>query len=164
MRVLALALVLTAAPAVIAQSRYFIAQLTGAQVVNGPGDPDGTGTLYLTQDRYGFHFEVVVDNITMPPTWVRLPANPLYDFNLSGPWQGNRLVVSVTRGVHGSMWFWLTYTGYVVVQTADYPNGAIAGRLLPVSVLEPIPAASTPALVALGIAVILAGLFALRRL
>jgi hypothetical protein len=48
--VVAALLVIGAPPASADQERVYVAEMTGAQVLPDPGDPDGTGTAVITTD------------------------------------------------------------------------------------------------------------------
>jgi hypothetical protein len=58
---------IAASPAFADQQQVFVAQMSGAEVVPPPGDPDGTGTAVITTDREAstvcvdIHTENVID-------------------------------------------------------------------------------------------------------
>jgi hypothetical protein len=58
--------------------RPFVVPLTGAAEAPGPGDPDGTGTAWITLN-YGLHevcFTLVVEDITLPATGAHIHRAP----------------------------------------------------------------------------------------
>jgi hypothetical protein len=65
------ALTILALPsAVMAQGRPFVTTLTGAAEVPGPGDPDGSGTAWITlnQGQSEVCWTIFVEDITLPST------------------------------------------------------------------------------------------------
>jgi hypothetical protein len=123
------------APSTTPAAADFEVELSGATVVPGPGDDDGTGTarLRLVPERSEVCYEIEVAGIE-PPTGAHIhqaPAGEAGDVVLdvspstSGPWEGcvaaNQVLLEQVASDPSGF--------YVNVHTADLPNGALRGQL-----------------------------------
>jgi hypothetical protein len=123
-----------------AGGRPLSAEMTGAQEVPGPGDPDGSGTVSFTMNpgRGEICFEVTSENLTMPviaahihpgqagvagaPLVFLLPAGTSdADGDFSGCATADRATV---KDILQRPWAY-----YVNLHTTDFPAGAIRGQL-----------------------------------
>jgi len=121
----------------LAGGRPFATNLTGAEEVPGPGDPDGNGTANLTlnQGQGEVCFAIEVQDIALPATGAHIHAAPA---GIAGP-----VVVPLTPPDESG-----TSSGcvaadrelikairqnpeayYVNVHTTDFPAGAVRGQL-----------------------------------
>ncbi len=137
--VVTLALAVVALPAAVsAGGRPFVVPLTGAAERPGPGDPDGTGTAWLTLNHGQGEvcWTIVVADITLPaaaahihiapptapgPVVVPLSA-PGADGTTSGCLGGvdQELIKAIQQNPSAY---------YVNVHTSDFPGGAVRGQL-----------------------------------
>lgn len=117
----------------------FIVSLSGAQEV-GAGDPDGSGTAYLAIDNVAntISWNIIVSNITLPPTGAHIHNAPA---GVNGG-----VVVDFSSQLSGSGLFDIDLANvlanpvnfYVNIHNSNFPGGAIRGQLgAPI----PVPAA-----------------------
>jgi len=149
MRILTVGIVLGLACGVNAAPSIFVVPLSGAQEVPGPGDPDGTGTAFLSidPDTLTIDWNITVDNIDFPLTGAHIHEAPA---GVAGP-----IVVDFSEQLTGANLMdtdlanvLATPTNYYVnVHNDPFPAGAIRGQLG-----APIPVPSALGLVALGLA------------
>jgi CHRD domain-containing protein len=116
----------------------FSTSLTGGNEVPGPGDPDGTGSAFITvfADRTGLCFRIHVSNIALPATAAHIHQGAS---GIAGP-----IVVTLAApdasGVSSGCLLGLSTdllgaivanpSGYYVnVHTTDFPGGAVRGQL-----------------------------------
>lgn len=132
LRNLALALAATAgiAQAAAAATITFVVQLDGLQEVGG-GDPDGAGTATLMIDDVAnsISWNIVVSNITLPPTGAHIHnaaagVNGPVKIDFSGQLTGSGLVDPDLASLLANPTQW-----YVNVHNIDFPGGAIRGQL-----------------------------------
>jgi hypothetical protein len=131
-----LALSVIAAPATVANGRPLKAELSGANEVPGPGDPDGSGVarLRLNQGRHRICYRIAVSDIALPVTAAHIHAGadgvagpPVVTFGafVDGSAEGcvtvERALVKAIRKNRSAY--------YVNVLNADFPDGAIRGQL-----------------------------------
>jgi CHRD domain len=131
------ALSVIAAPATVANGRPLKAELTGANEVPGPGDPDGSGVarLRLNQGRHRICYRITVADIGLPamaahihvgtadvagPVVVTLDP-PLEDGTSQGCVTVERRLVKAIRKNRSGY--------YVNVHNEEFPDGAIRGQL-----------------------------------
>jgi hypothetical protein len=135
---LALLALLYGATAGLAQGGKPLAtDMTGAEEVPGPGDPDGSGFASLTFNP-GLGevcFELTVENITLPATGAHIhfapsgvagpvvvPLVPPDETGVSNTCvdADRELVIAIIQNPSAY---------YVNVHTTDFPNGAVRGQL-----------------------------------
>lgn len=137
--VLVVTLAVVALPAVAsAGGRPFVVPMTGADERPGPGDPDGTGTAWITLNHGQGEvcWVIVVEDITLPAAAAHIHIAPVTD---PGP-----VVVPLSApGADGTTSGCLTGVDqelikaiqqnpsayYVNVHTSDFPAGAVRGQL-----------------------------------
>ena len=126
----------------------FVVPMDGQQEVPGPGDPDGTGTAFLTidPDALTIDWNILVNNIDFPLTGAHIHQAPagvagpiVVDFNsqLTGAGLGDADLAAVVAD---------PASYYVNVHNALFPAGAIRGQLG-----APIPVPSALGLVVFGL-------------
>ena len=136
--VISLAVVLLAFPAVAtAGGRPFVVSMTGAAERPGPGDPDGSGTAWLTLNHGQGEvcWVIVVENIALPSTGAHIHIAPVTDPgpvvvplsapDLTGMSSGcisadPDLIKDIQQNPSAY---------YVNVHTTDFPGGAVRGQL-----------------------------------
>ena len=127
----------TASPVGALGGRPLSTDLTGAAEAPGPGDPDGSGTAFLTLNsgQEQLCFQLTVANINLPATGAHMHAAPA---GVPGP-----VVVPLTPpDASGSSSGCVTVDAellkaiqkdpaayYVNVHNADFPAGAVRGQL-----------------------------------
>ncbi len=130
---------------------FFLVPMSGEQEVPGPGDPDGTGTAFLTieSETLTIDWNITVNNIDLPPTAAHIhvgPAGvagpPVVDF--SGQLTGGGLMDEDLAAVLAN-----PANYYVNVHNQPFPDGAVRGQLSKAAV---IPAPPALALVLFGLA------------
>lgn len=126
------------ATALSAQSESYIADLTGAAEVPGPGAPGGTGLATLDwrdhEDSLHYCYAISVENIGQATAAhlhrgaAGVAGPPVITFDTPGPRGGSDGCVDVSpqlrreiRADPGGF--------YVNVHTADHPGGAVRGQL-----------------------------------
>lgn len=165
-RVLVLILVAAASPAAADTIRYSIT-MSGAQVVPGPGDPDGTaiGTLWITEN-IGPNVSLIFWDFT----YANIGAPTSMHIHFDGPGDAGAGLTTVTTGGPGTLINSITTTWdralpitasptdyFVDIHTAAFPFGAIRGQL-DAGVVVPEPSLS----LLLGVAALAAARFAPR--
>jgi CHRD domain len=133
--VLAAALVAAVASVAVAGGRPLSAALTGAAEVPGPGDPDGSGSAFITVNpgQGEICFELTVSNIA-PATASHIHVGPV---GVAGP-----VVVGLTPPTSGSSSGCVSVDRdlakailknpeeyYVNVHNEPFPAGAVRGQL-----------------------------------
>jgi hypothetical protein len=142
-------IVLGLACGVEAVPTHFVVPLSGAQEAPGPGDPDGTGTAFLTidSDTLTIDWNIAVSNIDFPLTGAHIHVAPVGE---PGP-----IVVDFNNQLTGGGLFDPDLAAvlanptnyYVNVHNQPFPAGAVRGQLsCPV-----IPAPSALILAAFGL-------------
>jgi CHRD domain len=131
-----IALSVIAAPATVANGRPLKAELTGANEVPGPGDPDGSGVarLRLNQGRHRICYRISVADIALPVTAAHIHEGaegvagpPVVTFGafVDGTADGcvtvPRAIVKAIRKNRSDY--------YVNVHNDEFPDGAIRGQL-----------------------------------
>jgi CHRD domain len=115
--------------------RAFTANLTGAAVLPGPGDPDGSGTatirLRLGEGRICYRLSVT--QITLPSTIAQITLDPEASgavvVKLAAPGsEGNVFGCSVAPRALMAAILAKPSDYFVTIQTSDFPNGAVRGR------------------------------------
>lgn len=150
MRILIATLVLGLTSGVQGTTQSFFVPMNGVQEVPGPGNPDGTGTAFLSidSDALTIDWNIVVDNIGLPPTGAHIHAGSLgvagpivvdFDAQLTGSGLMDPDLAAVLASPRNY---------YVNVHNASFPSGAIRGQL-PCPTVIPDPTALT--LVAIGL-------------
>lgn len=137
MLIAALGVATVAAPVIADGGRPFVTALTGAAERPGPGDPDGTGTAWITlnQGLSEVCWTLQASNITLPaaaahihiapvdePGPVVVPLSPPdASGNSSGCTTASQELIKAIRQNPEAY--------YVNVHTSDFPAGAIRGQL-----------------------------------
>lgn len=130
--------VVAVAGTVLAGGRPLAAELTGAAEVPGPGDPDGTGSAWVTlnQGQGEVCFELAVSAILLPATGAHIHSGTA---DVAGP-----VVVPLTAPDASGMSSGCTDADadlikairqnpasyYVNVHNSDFPGGAVRGQLV----------------------------------
>jgi hypothetical protein len=132
-----LALLYGATAGFAAGGRPFSTDMTGAEEVPGPGDPDGTGFAALTFNP-GLGevcFELTVENITLPATGAHIHFAPVgvagaIVVPLVPPDETGASTTCVDADRDLILAIMKNPSGYYVnVHNADFPAGAVRGQL-----------------------------------
>ena len=156
--ILIIGIVLGLASNAMAVPIFFAVPMSGLDEVPGPGDPDGTGTAFLSidPDALTVEWSIITENIDLPITGAHIHQAPVgvagpivVDFD--GQLSGLGLTDPDLAGVLAK-----PESYNVNVHNEPYPEGAIRGQLAAA------PTPVIPAPTALGLAVF--GLMSLRWL
>lgn len=112
----------------------FVANMSGAQEVP-PCDLDGTGTALITFNGTTLNYQIVVQNIDLPPIAQHIHTgaagvNGPILIGLPGTWVGNVLTGTTTTTAANVAAITANPAGfYVNVHTNPCPGGAVRGQL-----------------------------------
>jgi hypothetical protein len=133
---------------ILAAPVLFIVPLDGSQVVPGPGDPDGTGRIYLAVDLermtldwhtrvYDVDFPMIGASIRRAPAGAVGPVVVDFGDQLNGAGLSDADLAAIVANPTDH---------YVSVNNYQFPAGAVRGQLG-----HPIPEPSTISLLVLGL-------------